>query len=264
MSLFFQLLLVSIRSDMQYRASFFMLAIAHFFSTFVSILGIWVLFDRFQVIEGWSFAEVAVLYGMMHISFAIAECFARGFDTFDEFVKYGDFDRVLLRPVSPLLLIATHKVQLMRVGRFLQGCTVLTWGLCELNSTLPASTYFVLALSILGTSSLFYGLLIIQATVCFWTTESLELMNITTYGGLETAQYPMSIYPVGFRLIFTLVIPLACVGYYPLALLLKQETFATPLAPLLPFIFPLVGVLFLLLACRFWHTGVRHYLSTGN
>ena len=49
-------------------------------------------------------------------------------------------------------------------------------------------------------------------------------MNITTYGGVHTAQYPMSIYTKPFRLIFTFFIPLACVGYYPIATLLRLET----------------------------------------
>lgn len=264
MKLFFKLLLVSIRSDMQYRASFFMLALAHFLATFVGILAVWVLFDRFQMIQGWSFAEVAVLYGIMHIGFSIAEAFARGFDTFDEFIKYGDFDRVLLRPVSSLLLIATHKVQLMRIGRFLQGSVVFSWGLSEIQTALPASAYIVFIFAIIGTSALFYGLLIIQATVSFWTTESLELMNIATYGGLEATQYPITIYPLKFRVIFTFVVPLACVAYYPIALLLQKEAFTISIAPFLPFVFPLVGLLFLLLACKFWHFGVRHYLSSGS
>lgn len=260
MRLFFKLASISIRSQMAHRASFFMLAISHFLSTFVGIFGIWVLFDRFKLVEGWTLAEVALIYGVVHMGFSIAESVARGFDTFDRMVKMGEFDRVLLRPLGTLFQIAVKDVQLMRIGRFLQGLVVLAIGIKELALPLGPFHYIVLCLAIVGVAALFYGLFVLQATLAFWTTESLELMNITTYGGVEAAQFPMTIYPEGFRLFFTLVIPLACVAYYPLATLLQHESFPIAFALL----FPLGGVLFLLISCLIWHLGVRHYTSTGS
>ena len=85
-------------------------------------------------------------------------------------------------------------------------------------------------------------------------------MNITTYGGVQTSQYPMSIYPRSFQWIFTFIIPLACVAYFPIAVLLRHSS--VPLA--LGLIAPLAGVLFLILACRLWRLGVKHYCSTGS
>ena len=99
--LYFRLIGVSVRSQMQYRASFFMLAAAHFISTFVDILGIWILFDRFKMVQGWTLEELALIYGIMHMGFATAEASARGFDTFSLMVKNGDFDRVLLGLAAP-------------------------------------------------------------------------------------------------------------------------------------------------------------------
>ena len=59
-----------------------------------------VLFARFGSLQDWRLEEVALIYGMVHVAFALAEAFARGFDVFDRLVKSGDFDRVLLRPRS--------------------------------------------------------------------------------------------------------------------------------------------------------------------
>lgn len=257
--LYFKLIGVSIRMQMQHRASFLMLSTAFFLSTFVDIIGIWVLFDRFEMIKGWTLKEVALLYGIMNMGFAVAECTARGFDTFSQLVKNGDFDRVLLRPVGTLFQIATRDLQLLRIGRFLQGCVVLSFGFHALQFSFISWHTLIIALSVIGTSCLFYGIFILQATLTFWTVETLELMNIITYGGLESGQYPMSIYTPLFKLFFTFVIPLACVAYYPLAILLQFET--------LPFwsaaLFPLFGVLFLFVCCKFWNIGVRRYHSTG-
>ena len=57
-----------------------------------------------------------------------------------------------------------------------------------------------------GGVCLFYALFVIQATICFWTIESLELMNTMTYGGVESAQYPLVIYGRWFRGFFTFII----------------------------------------------------------
>lgn len=258
--LYFRLVNVSFRSQMQHRASFLMLSFAHFISTFVDIIGIWVLFDRFKLVKGWTLPEVALLYGIMHMGFAVAEASARGFDKFSHIVKNGDFDRILLRPCGTMLQVATLDFQMMRIGRFLQGLVVLIWACHTLQLPLISIKTFVILFAIIGTSCLFYGLFVIQAALCFWTTESLEIMNITTYGGVEAGQYPMSIYNSGFRLFFTFIIPLACVAYYPIATVLQHETI-----PLwLGMIAPLSGLLFLMFSCKLWEFGVSRYHSTGS
>ena len=251
---------ISLRSQMQYRASFFMLSISHFLSTFADILGIWVLFDRFKMVQGWTLPELCLIYGIIHMGFASAEAFARGFDTFSEMIKHGEFDRILLRPMSTLFQIAVSEVQFMRIGRFLQGLAVLLWGANELHFSLFSLHALVIFFSIIGTMSLFYGLFIIQGAISFWTVETLELMNITTYGGVSAGQYPISIYNKVFQLIFTFFIPLACVAYYPIATLLRQ----TSIPIWLGLIAPVAGLIFLFFACQFWHLGVRHYRSSGS
>ncbi|MFA6915127.1 MAG: ABC-2 family transporter protein [Parachlamydiales bacterium] len=258
--LFFRLAGVSLRSQMQHKASSIMLTLAFFLSTFVEILGIWILFDRFKLIKGWSLPEVALLYGTIHMAFSAAEALARGFDTFSIMVKQGDFDRVLLRPRGTLLQIATSALQLMRIGRFLQGLIVLIWGYTTLGLGFYSYHWLVICMAFIGTFCLFYALYIIQATLTFWMTESLELMNITTYGGVQTAQYPLDIYSEGFRFIFTYILPFGCVIYFPIASLLEHSNI-----PLwLGVISPLAGVAFLFAATQLWKVGVRHYTSVGS
>lgn len=258
--LYLQMISISIRSQMQYKSSFLLLSFAHFISTFAEIIGIWVLFERFKFIQGWTLAELSLIYGIIHIGFAIAETSSRGFDTFSSIVKNGEFDRLLLRPCSTLLQVASREFQLMRVGRFLQGLCVLIWGFNQNDLSFVSPATLIIITSILGTSCLFYGLFVLQATLSFWTVETLELMNITTYGGVEAGQYPITAYTPVFRLIFTFIIPLACVAYYPIAVLLKHETLPFWTA----FLLPLTGSAFLYLSFKTWSFGVRHYRSAGS
>jgi ABC-2 type transport system permease protein len=199
----------------------------------------------------------------VHCSFAIADALSSGFDQFSIHVKTGDFDRLLLRPRGTVLQLMGQELALRRIGRLAQGLTVLVWALWMLDVRWGWLQISLLGLILLGGVCLFFGLIVIQATIAFWTTETLELMNTMTYGGVETAQYPMVIYQPALRRFFTLVVPLACVSYFPLVALLGIED---PLGTSRTFqkLAPLAGVLFLWGSLQLWKYGVRHYTSTGS
>jgi ABC-2 type transport system permease protein len=264
--LYFRYLGVSVRSQMQYRGSFIMMSLGNFAITAIEIVGIWALFERFHSLGGWTFADVALFYGMIHVSFALAEAIARGFDdrVFSALIRTGNFDRILLRPRSAAFQVAGQEVQLMRIGRLTQGLIVLIWAANTLNLDWTAAKILLLLFAIFGGACLFYGLFAIHATMVFWSTEALELMNIFTYGGTETAQYPLTIYRPWFRRIFTFVIPLGCVTYFPAIAILEKEDAALDSPLWFQGSAPIIGVLFLWVSLKVWNFGVRHYRSTGS
>lgn len=251
---------VAIRAQLQYRVSFLFMTFGYFIMTTSELLALWVLFHRFHAIADWTFAEVALLYGMTQVSFALAEASSRGFDQFSNQVRSGDFDILLLRPRSTALQVAGQEFALFRLGRLVQGLFVLIWAGVELSATWTPGAPLLILFAMIGSGCLFYGLFVLQATLAFWTTETLEIMNILTFGGQETARYPIKIYPDWFRLCFTFVIPLAFVAYFPMLTAISREEIAVWAG----WLAPLVGVLFLLVSLALWNLGVRHYRSTGS
>ena len=254
---------VSVQSQMQYRVSFVMLSLGHLAATGIEFVGILVLFGRFGTLQGWSLQEVAFLYGLVNVAFAIAEAATRGFDTFSTMVRSGDFDRLLVRPRSTPLQLAGQELTLRRVGRLAQGLFILLWASAALDfDWTPAKAVLTVA-AIAGGVALFSGLVILQATLAFWTTETLEIMNTVTYGGVETTQYPMVVYRPWFRQFFTYVVPLACVSYFPtLAILGRPDPLGSPIW--FQYLSPLVGLGFLVFSLQAWRIGVYHYRSTGS
>jgi ABC-2 type transport system permease protein len=254
---------ISLRSQLEYRASFVMQSIGQFFITGMEFAGIWALFARFGQIRGWTLAEVAFFYGMISISWAVADAFARGFDMFGNIVKYGEFDRLLLRPRSTVLQLFGHELTLRRLGRFFQGAAVLLFAITTLDLEWSADRVALVVMTVAGGVCLFIGLVILQATSAFWTTESLEVWNAFTYGGVTMSQYPLEIYRPWFRQFFTFGIPLACINYFPgVAILGREDPIGTSIA--FQYLAPLAGPLFLLMALQVWKFGVRHYRSTGS
>src|SRR5690348_12233921 len=242
----------SLRAQAQYPAATLMLTAGHCAATAIEILGVFALFHRFGPVGGWSFGEAALFYALVNIMFSVADMLTRGFEVFGmDFVRTGAFDRVLLRPRTAALQLAGHEVRLSRLGRLLQALAVLIFAshLVPITWDLPAIA--TAAWAVAGGVALFVGLLVLQATLAFWTIESLEIMNVLTYGGVQAAQYPLNIYAAWFRRMLTFGVPLGCVAYYPvLAILQRSDPLGAP-DWLLPFT-PFAGFAFLALSLLAW------------
>jgi ABC-2 type transport system permease protein len=250
---------LALRSQLQYRASLVMQLVGVLCITSVEFLGLVALFARFGQIRGWSLAQAALLYGMVEVSFAVSELTGRGLDTFGSLVLSGDFDRLLLRPRSTLLQLLGQKLALRALGRLAQGLAVLLWAAHAVGVAWSGGKVLLLLASLAAGVCLFLGLLVIQATIAFWSIEPLEIMAAFTHGGVETGHYPLTVYRPWFRRFFTFVVPLGCVNYLPLRALLSPGG-----GPWSAWLAPAGGLLFLLIATRLWRLGVRRYVSTGS
>ncbi len=265
LDLYWRLVSARIRSQMQYRLSFLADVLSTFLGTFVEFGAIAIFYLNFPSIGGWTLGEVALLYGMSAISFASAELLVSGFDSFPLVIRGGEFDRVLVRPLGAFFQVLASEFALRRLGRFSQGVVALLFALALTGvvRSWTAVHWIGLSLFALGGTLFFSGLFVIGATYSFWTVESLEIMNIMTYGGTEMTSYPMHIYQDWIRQLFTFIIPMAFVNYYPaLWLLGKPDPMGLPtwtawLAP------PACAAVFAA-SVAFWGFGIRHYTSTGS
>ena len=262
LSLYIRLVAVSMRGQMQYRASFVMLTIGDFVTTGIEFVSVWVLFERFDTVRNWTFEEVALFYGTACLAFAVADAVSAGFDRFGLMVKAGNFDRLLLRPRSTALQLAGQELTLRRIGRFSQALFVFIYAVSVLEIDWSLNRSLLVLTSVIGGAATFYAIIVLQATLAFWTTEGLEIANAAVYGGVETIRYPLDIYRDWFRKMFTYVIPLACVNYYPMLSVLGKTTGSTD--ELLSWLSPVIGFSFFFLSLQIWRFGVRHYTSTGS
>jgi ABC-2 type transport system permease protein len=262
--IYFRYVAISLRSQMQYRASFLLQTFANFLITASEFLGLAGVFQRFHQIRGWTLPEIALFYGIISLAFAIAEAVPRAFDVFPTLIQSGDFDRILLRPRSTILQVLGQAFQPTRLGRFTQGLIVFLWASHRLQIAWTLGKFALLLASILGGACLFSGLIILQATMCFWTVDSIEIINCTTYGGVEAAQFPLTIYHPWFRNMFVFLIPLATINYFPAHFILSRAETTFHSSQLMQCISPTFGLLFLVLCLQIWKLGVRRYHSTGS
>lgn len=262
LSLWARLAGAQIRSQMQYRASFAIQS-AVMFGVMVSDLApIWILSRFFGSLDGWSFAELALLYGMVETSWASVETVLRGFENFSVYLIQGDLDRILLRPRSVILQVATRDFDARKLSRIAQGLLVLAIACVALG--LDARALGWVALGVAGGTLCFAGIVMAGAALQFWTLgQAQELQNVLTYGGAAALTYPVSIYAKWFRRVLTYAVPLAFVNYFP-ALAALDRTEAAGVPSFVPWLSPLVCAAVLALGMAAFARGLRRYESTGS
>ena len=263
LKLYFSLMSAGLRSQMQYKVSFILRVIGHLLVTTSEFIAIVFIFGKFAHLKGWTLWEVGLLYGMTSASFASAEIFGRGFHVFDDMIRLGNFDRVLLRPAGVFVQVLASELELRKLGRLMQGLVVAIIAWYKLGLGLSLTKMVFLAAAIVNGTILFSAIFIAGAAICFWSIQSTELPNMLTYGGVEASSYPISVYKKWFRNALIFVIPLAFVNYFPaLYILGRPDSLGLPY--LMRFLFPLASVVVMIPALKFWNYGVNHYKSTGS
>lgn len=264
-TLYLRLLAVQIRSQMQYRLSFVLDVLATGLDVFFDFAAIALVLSQLNHIQGWTLPEVALLYSLVQISFGLMDLIFAGFDPpyFARKIRNGSFDQLLLRPLPITPQVMGSEFTLRRLSKVAVATAVLGYALSANEIAWTAVKLGYLPI-ILISLILFYGsLFIIGATITFWTIDSIETMNLFTYGSNFAISYPMSIYPDWLRRFFTFVFPAIFLVYYPAIYLLDRPELAH--IPLLaPFLSPFISLGMLTLALRFWRFGIRHYQSTGS
>ncbi len=261
--LYLRLLGAQVRSEMQYRASLIAETIGSLLITALDFVAIVIVLTRFGAVGAWTLPEVAFLYGTSSISLSIAELLSGAFDYFDRMIVRGEFDRLLLRPLGTVFQMATESLPLRRIGRLSQGLAALGYALATLRPAWGVGECIFFTIMLAGGALFFLAIILTGATAAFWTPQTAELTNIFTYGGQFMTSYPMHIYQQWMRAIFTFVIPMAFINYYPALLLLsKPDPFGLP--RWIPLLSPVVAALAFGGAVAFWRFGVRHYQSSGS
>lgn len=252
-----------VRAQLQYRVSFAITVCLLFVGLSFEFLAVLILFNRFGTLAGWTVGEVAFLFGIASLSFGLAEMFSAGFDIFPGTIRRGEFDQVLLRPVSVFMQTMAADFQLRRFGRIAQALVALSFAFSRIDIAWTPEKLLYLPLVVLCGIVMFFSLFVFGAVLCFWTVQSIELINILTNGGTELTSYPLPIYAETMQRFFTFVIPLAFVSYFPSLYLLDRPE-GSDWPAWVPLLTPVAALFLALMARLAWGFGVRHYRSTGS
>lgn len=263
--MYLRLLGVQLRSQMQFRASFWTDLISTGLLNASIFLSVALILERFGSIGGWGLGEIAFLVGMIEMSFGTMDLVFSGFDPdyFSILIREGRFDQVMLRPVGLTWQVLGSRFVLRRFGRIFEGLVIWLVALSMINIHWTLAKVLYLPVVFISQVIVMGALFIFGSTFTFWTLQSIEAVNILTYGGTDLMSYPMQIYPSWMQRFFTFVVPFIFLNFYP-ALFILDKPDPLNFPAFAPFMAPVVALLFFLAALRFWRFGVEHYQSSGS
>ena len=254
-----------VRADWQYRTSFVLFTLGQALITVLDFLAIAVIFGQVDDLEGWSLAEVAFLYGASGTAFGLADCFISAVERCSQRIKDGTFDRLLIRPLGPLLQLSAEEFAFRRFGKLAQAMTVFAIAIAAVDVTWTPGRVAMVPVMVVAGFAIFGAVFVMTSSIAFWTVDTQEFANAFTYGGNFMTQYPLAVFAPWMRRL-AMITGIAFVNYFPTLYVLGRdgdgERFGLPAAG--TFASPLVGVVAALAAMWVWRTAIRHYRSTGS
>ena len=97
-----------------------------------------------------------------------------------------------------------------------------------------------------------------SAATCFWIQNSFYVMDLV-FRFKDYARYPITIFSPVFRFLFTFVMPIAFIAYYPSLVILRPDQ-----VPILSYISPVIGIVFFIASYKLWMFGATRYSGTGS
>jgi ABC-2 type transport system permease protein len=243
---------------MEYRVNFLIGASSTIFVQVSSLLTIWVVMRQVPSLNGWSYPEVLLIYGLVTLAKSINHMFADNLWTIGrQYIRTGSFDRFLVRPINPLFHLLADRFCHDGIGNFLVGLVLVLTAARQLAIPwTPANIGFV-ALIVLSGGLIFIALNMITGTSAFWLLDAVPVMRVVFDFHLF-AQYPLSIYPKAVGILLTWLIPYGFASFYPASYLTGRALGG------LAWLAPLVALVLLLVSYRVWKFGLRHYAGTGS
>lgn len=258
--LYFKLQLMQIRSTIEYAADFWIGIVGAMMLQASGLVFITALFSQIPSVAGWTVWNIVVMYGLAMIPTGLRELFCDGFWTLRAKVNTGEFDRVLVRPVSPALQSATAIVSIHGFGGVILGSTLLTLGLTRSDVHLQWWTIPYLLIVIVSSTVLVSSISMLINLTGFWEPSAQSALPTMLALMIDFAKFPIDIYNGAIRTFITFVLPYAFISYFPALILLDRDTgwkwlgLATP-----------VAALWMVLVTRFlWGKALNRYQGVGH
>jgi len=260
--LFGKLVRLLMKEKMQYRGDFLLSAVAQMISYGGDYIVIYLFIKRFDTLAGWNWPEIALLYSIGLLTYALGASFSFvQMSQLEGQVRQGTFDTLLIKPVNPYLYLISRGFNLAYIAHITISGSVLVWAMFQLNLHWTWTPYFYLLIAIISGSMIHAGVMTMIGAMSFIWVRSSYLFSLF-FQLKNFISYPLPVFGTVVQLLLTVVVPLAFVNFYPTAYLLDNDTALLP--PWAMWLVPLAGPIIYGLGYRFWMFGANKYQGAGG
>ncbi|MBW2966877.1 ABC-2 family transporter protein [Candidatus Woesearchaeota archaeon] len=249
---------MAISEDMAYKWNFIIKCFALMLVDFIGPLVAVLIYTTSEGIPGWTLEEFILFTGTITLVLGMGHAVMLGiaWRTIKD-VRKGEFDKVMVKPMRPLLFLSLTAWDLEGFAEVAAGLMMIVWAMMKLWAGITFGN-FMLYLLLLCAGFLFqYCVMVIIASIAFIAVKSFALFDLF-WNINKFARWPLNVFGVGTRVFFTFIFPLAVAAHYPTTALLHGMGFLFLVKILLP-VLALFGATLLL-----WRWAMKKYTSAGG
>jgi len=247
-----------IKARMQYRADFVISAIGMALSNITGIFVFWVLFTTIPALAGWSFNQLLFIYGFYLLALSPLQILFDNIWSLRNKVWDGSFIKYYFRPLNMMFYYMSEVVDIKGFTQLALGIICIIYASIQLGLHWTLLQVLILLAMIATASLVMISLMIIAGSSAFWIINSFPVVALA-FKLREFAYYPITIFDGFFRIVFTYLIPLGFIAFYPAQIFLRPQDIS-----LTVYLSPLVGITFFAIAYKVWGMGINHYTGTGS
>lgn len=227
------------------------------------ILLLYFMVQNYQPLSGWAFPQLVFLYGLGDLSHGLMMIFSVQNWWIETYVLKGEFDRMLLRPMSVFFQFSVKYINFVGLMDVIVGGAIFLYGAHLVNFIWSFENLLKVTLVVIGATLIRSSIFTMACSVAFWTKRSESLFLLLNDFMERMTLYPMSMYPYSLQLILTWILPLAFISFFPASEFLnKNNIFSIPLG--VSSITLILGIMLFMLANKVFNNGLKKYESAGS
>ncbi|TDF97521.1 ABC transporter permease [Paenibacillus piri] len=209
---------LNLAGSMEFRMSFLLTAGMMVINNMVWILFWGLYFNRFQVVNGWSFQDVVMMWSVSAGGFGLSAVLFGNAYRLGSLIAAGQLDIYLSQPKPVLLHILISRMSVSAIGDVI--FSLLLYALFG-NHTIAGLLKYALALLIAMLILMFF--VVIVQSLAFFIGNAEGLGQQIFNGLLAFSTYPTGIFTGWGKLILFTVLPAGFISYLPIGLLRAAE-----------------------------------------
>lgn len=261
-SLFLHYARLRMKERMEYRAAFILGVFAQILGYGATYFVLWLTLQKFDNIGGWNWPEIALLYSLNVLTYALGAAYTyTPMTDLEKLVQQGTFDPILIRPHSPFLTLTAQMFNVGYLAHILLSGVILAWSVAQLGIEWTLLKGAFLILSVIGGAFLHAALLTFIGSISLIIVRADVLFRFN-YSMQDFISYPLSIFGPAIQILLTTIVPLAFINFLPAALILGKGTGVIPRE--IALITPIVGPILMWLAYRAFQFCTNRYQGAGG
>ncbi|MEM0372515.1 MAG: ABC-2 family transporter protein [archaeon] len=258
--LFKRYLVLKAKLLVEYRLSFAMGLVSSIAWLIMSFLFWGVVYGYTTQINGWTYGQIMLLQGFMHLSVSIYWFLFHYSERMDEIIIHGGLDKLLSKPVNPLIAYMLERMNLFAMMDIISALGYF-WVASQLGTTVSITSFAGSLLIILLGCIILTLIFTIIGSLSFWVGRTQAVMNVWN-SIWRVGGYPATIFSPRVQMALTFGLPIIFMQTYPTMMALGQMDLAS-FAYTVAVELALVGVWFAV-SVFVWRKGLKRYGSYGG